>query len=48
MERLETLRGEIPMARPGTVAEVAEGVYWLASEAASYCTGIVLPVAGGR
>src|SRR6202011_804310 len=33
MARLETLKGEIPMARPGTVTEVAEGVYWLASSA---------------
>jgi len=48
MARLETLKGEIPMARPGTVTEVAEGVYWLASDAASYCTGVVLNVAGGR
>jgi NAD(P)-dependent dehydrogenase (short-subunit alcohol dehydrogenase family) len=48
MARLETLKGEIPMARPGTVTEVAEGVYWLASSAASYCTGVVLNVAGGR
>jgi NAD(P)-dependent dehydrogenase (short-subunit alcohol dehydrogenase family) len=48
MARLETLKGEIPMARPGTVTEVAEAVYWLASDAASYCTGVVLNVAGGR
>lgn len=48
MARLETLKGEIPMARPGTTREVAEGVFWLASDAASYCTGVVLPVAGGR
>jgi NAD(P)-dependent dehydrogenase (short-subunit alcohol dehydrogenase family) len=48
MARLETLKAEIPMGRPGTVDEVAEGVYWLASNAASYCTGVVLNVAGGR
>lgn len=48
MARLETMKGEIPLARPGTVAEVAEGVYWLCSDAASYCTGVVLPMAGGR
>lgn len=48
MARLETLKGEIPLARPGTVFEVAEGVFWLCSDAASYCTGVVLPIAGGR
>lgn len=48
MARLETMKGEIPLARPGTVFEVAEGVFWLCSEAASYCTGVVLPIAGGR
>ena len=39
---------EIPMSRAGSVTEVAEGVYWICSDAASYCTGIVLAVAGGR
>jgi NAD(P)-dependent dehydrogenase (short-subunit alcohol dehydrogenase family) len=46
--RLENMKGEIPMARPGSVDEIAEGVFWLCSDAASYCTGIVLPIAGGR
>ena len=48
MARLETMKEEIPLARPGTVFEVAEGVFWLCSDAASYCTGVVLPIAGGR
>ena len=48
MARLQTMKGEIPLARPGTVSEVAEGVFWLCSAAASYCTGVVLPIAGGR
>jgi NAD(P)-dependent dehydrogenase (short-subunit alcohol dehydrogenase family) len=46
--RLETMRGEIPMNRAGTAEEVAEAVFWLCSDAASYVTGAVLPVAGGR
>jgi NAD(P)-dependent dehydrogenase (short-subunit alcohol dehydrogenase family) len=46
--RLETMRGEIPMNRAGTADEVAEAVFWLCSDAASYVTGVVLPVAGGR
>ena len=48
MARLASMHGEIPLNRPGTVAEVAEGVFWLCSDAASYCTGVVLPIAGGR
>ena len=46
--RLETMRNEIPMNRAGKSDEVAEAVFWLCSDAASYVTGTVLPVAGGR
>jgi NAD(P)-dependent dehydrogenase (short-subunit alcohol dehydrogenase family) len=46
--RLETMRGEIPMNRAGTADEVAEAIFWLCSDAASYVTGTILPVAGGR
>ena len=48
LARLETLRHEIPMARPGTVQEIAATVFWLCSAEASYITGAVIPVAGGR
>ncbi len=48
LARLESMKGEIPLARAGSVDEVAEGVFWLCSDAASYCTGVVLPIAGGR
>ena len=48
MARLAEMKGEIPLARPGSIEEVAEGVYWLCSDAASYCTGTVLDIAGGR
>ena len=35
-DRLERLAPTIPMGRPGLPAEVAEGVLWLLSDAASY------------
>lgn len=38
----------IPMRRPGTPEEVAEGVVWLLSDAARYTTGAILDVSGGR
>ena len=47
-DRLERLSPMIPMGRPGAPAEVAEGVLWLLSEAASYTTGTILEIGGGR
>jgi NAD(P)-dependent dehydrogenase (short-subunit alcohol dehydrogenase family) len=46
--RLQRLMGTIPMGRPGTPREVAEGVLWLLSPAASYTTGAILEIGGGR
>lgn len=40
--RLQRLIGTIPLGRPGTPREVAEGVLWLLSPAASYTTGAIL------
>jgi NAD(P)-dependent dehydrogenase (short-subunit alcohol dehydrogenase family) len=40
--------GVIPMQRPGTAEEVAQAIVWLLSPAASYVTGTVLGVSGGR
>jgi len=46
--RLNRLMGTVPMGRPGTPSEVAEAVIWLLSPAASYATGSILEVGGGR
>ena len=47
-DRLGRLAPTIPMQRPGTPSEVAEGVLWLLSNAASYTTGAILDIGGGR
>ena len=46
--RLQRLMGTIPMARPGTPQEIAEGVLWLLSPAASFTTGAIVEIGGGR
>jgi NAD(P)-dependent dehydrogenase (short-subunit alcohol dehydrogenase family) len=38
----------LPMQRAGTAEEVAEAIVFLLSEAASYTTGSILEVTGGR
>ena len=47
-DRLERLAATIPIQRPGTPLEVAEAVLWLLSAAASYTTGAILEIGGGR
>jgi NAD(P)-dependent dehydrogenase (short-subunit alcohol dehydrogenase family) len=46
--RLERLVPSTPIGRAGTAEEVAEAVMFLLSDAASYITGSVLRVGGGR
>jgi NAD(P)-dependent dehydrogenase (short-subunit alcohol dehydrogenase family) len=38
----------IPMQRPGTADEIANAIVWLLSDEASYTTGAILDVTGGR
>lgn len=46
-EASATILGRMPMRRWGTPADVADGYVFLASPAAAYVTGVVLPVDGG-
>jgi NAD(P)-dependent dehydrogenase (short-subunit alcohol dehydrogenase family) len=46
--RLQRLAPNIPAGRAGSADEVAETILFLLSDAASYVTGSVLRVSGGR
>ena len=46
--RVAAMRGAVPMKREGKAEEVAQAVLWLLSDAASYTTGSILNVSGGR
>ena len=47
-DRLTRLVGGVPMGCTGSAEEVAQAVLWLASPAASYITGVIVPISGGR
>ncbi|MGI9316144.1 MAG: SDR family oxidoreductase [bacterium] len=46
--RLERVKSSIPLGRGGRAEEVASAVMWLLSEQASYCTGALIDISGGR
>ena len=46
--RVERVKASVPMGRGGEAEEVAEAILWLASEKASYASGALLDVSGGR
>ncbi len=47
-DRIERLRGLVPMKREGEADEIAHAILWLLSDEASYTTGAILNVSGGR
>jgi len=47
-DRIERLKDTIPMGRAGQPTEIAEAVAWLCSDRASYVTGALLDIGGGR
>jgi NAD(P)-dependent dehydrogenase (short-subunit alcohol dehydrogenase family) len=47
-DRAAQLAPQVPMQRAGSAEEVAQAIVWLLSDAASYTTGAVLDVTGGR
>jgi NAD(P)-dependent dehydrogenase (short-subunit alcohol dehydrogenase family) len=47
-DRARDLGPQAPMQRAGKASEVAESIVWLLSNKASYTTGTLLDIAGGR
>ena len=46
--RVDRVKSTIPMQRGGQVSEVAAAILWLLSEEASFTTGAILDVSGGK
>lgn len=45
--QIDKLNSEVPMGRLATPEDMAEAVIWLCSDAASFITGLIMPVDGG-
>ena len=46
--RVDRVKASVPMRRGGTAEEVANAILWLLSDEASFVTGSILDVTGGR
>jgi NAD(P)-dependent dehydrogenase (short-subunit alcohol dehydrogenase family) len=46
--RVERIIPNVPLGRIASPEEVAQAIFFLLSDAASYCAGAVIRVAGGR
>jgi NAD(P)-dependent dehydrogenase (short-subunit alcohol dehydrogenase family) len=47
-DRARLLGAQTPLGRAGTADEIAEAIVWLLSDSASYVTGALIDMAGGR
>ncbi len=47
-DRVDERRDSVPLGRGGEALEVAQAIAWLSSDEASYVTGALLDVSGGR
>jgi NAD(P)-dependent dehydrogenase (short-subunit alcohol dehydrogenase family) len=47
-DRVDRLKSAVPMRRGGTPEEIARAILWLLSDDASYSTGAIVDVSGGR
>jgi NAD(P)-dependent dehydrogenase (short-subunit alcohol dehydrogenase family) len=47
-DRAAQMAPQVPMRRAGSADEVAAAIVWLLSDAASYATGAIIDVTGGR
>ena len=47
-DRVAQMAPQVPMRRAGSADEVAAAIVWLLSDAASYATGAIIDVTGGR
>jgi NAD(P)-dependent dehydrogenase (short-subunit alcohol dehydrogenase family) len=46
--RVDRLKAALPMKRGGQPEEIAEAIFWLASDRSSYATGTFIDLGGGR
>jgi NAD(P)-dependent dehydrogenase (short-subunit alcohol dehydrogenase family) len=47
-DRAQRLGRNAPLGRPGRADEIAAAIFWLLSDAASYASGAILDISGGR